>query len=229
MNYKNIYNKLIYKAQQRNFNDVTENHHIIPRCLGGSDEISNLVNLTPEEHYLAHQLLVKIYPNEPKLVFAANMMTVGRPNNKVYGWLKRKYYENLSNQFSENNSQYGTMWITNGSENKKIKKVDTIPEGWYKGRKVKQNKQITKKCLFCKTEYITNRNQSKYCSISCSSKNITRKPHSEKTRIKMSDRAKQRVNNSLDTKWITNDIIQKRIKSNDKLPSGWRYGRLMPS
>jgi len=37
-------------------------------------------------------------------------------------------------QKGENNSQYGTMWITNGSENKKIKKVDIIPEGWYKGR-----------------------------------------------------------------------------------------------
>lgn len=34
------------------------------------------------------------------------------------------------------NSQYGTMWITNGSENKKIKKIDNIPEGWYKGRKM---------------------------------------------------------------------------------------------
>lgn len=34
------------------------------------------------------------------------------------------------------NSQFGTMWITNGQENKKIKKdVDFIPEGWYKGRK----------------------------------------------------------------------------------------------
>lgn len=32
------------------------------------------------------------------------------------------------------NSQYGTMWITNGIESRKIKKVDTIPEGWYKGR-----------------------------------------------------------------------------------------------
>ena len=33
------------------------------------------------------------------------------------------------------NSQFGTMWITNGKENKKIKKdVDIIPEGWYKGR-----------------------------------------------------------------------------------------------
>lgn len=35
----------------------------------------------------------------------------------------------------QKNSQYGTMWITNGRENKKIKKdVDNIPDGWYKGR-----------------------------------------------------------------------------------------------
>jgi hypothetical protein len=34
----------------------------------------------------------------------------------------------------KNNSQFGTMWITNRQENKKIKKDDLIPEGWYKGR-----------------------------------------------------------------------------------------------
>ena len=32
----------------------------------------------------------------------------------------------------------GTMWITDGTENKKIKKeIDVIPEGWYKGRIVR--------------------------------------------------------------------------------------------
>ena len=35
------------------------------------------------------------------------------------------------------NSQYGTMWITNGVDNKKIKKESIIPEGWSKGRKLK--------------------------------------------------------------------------------------------
>ena len=34
----------------------------------------------------------------------------------------------------ENNSQFGSMWITNGTENKKIKKTDPIEEGWKKGR-----------------------------------------------------------------------------------------------
>ena len=39
-------------------------------------------------------------------------------------------------QSGSKNSQFGTMWITDGFNNKKIKK-DTafIPEGWYKGRK----------------------------------------------------------------------------------------------
>lgn len=36
----------------------------------------------------------------------------------------------------EKNSQYGTMWITNGVESKKILKETPIPEGWYRGRKV---------------------------------------------------------------------------------------------
>lgn len=36
------------------------------------------------------------------------------------------------------NSQFGSMWITNGTENRKVKKdLDIIPEGWYKGRKLR--------------------------------------------------------------------------------------------
>lgn len=40
-------------------------------------------------------------------------------------------------QCGQKNSQYGTMWITNGVQNKKIKKCNTLPEGWYRGRIVK--------------------------------------------------------------------------------------------
>jgi hypothetical protein len=35
------------------------------------------------------------------------------------------------------NSQFGTMWITNEQENRKIKKTDPIPDGWVKGRVLK--------------------------------------------------------------------------------------------
>lgn len=40
-----------------------EKHHIIPRCIGGSDNELNLVLLTAREHFLAHYLLCKIYGN----------------------------------------------------------------------------------------------------------------------------------------------------------------------
>lgn len=42
---------------------------------------------------------------------------------------------NKKAQSGSKNSQFGTMWITNGTDNKKIKKDADIPEGWYKGRK----------------------------------------------------------------------------------------------
>ena len=51
---------------------------------------------------------------------------------------KRKISEKISPlSKGEKNTQYGTMWITNGVENKKIKKNDTVPDGWAKGRKIK--------------------------------------------------------------------------------------------
>lgn len=37
----------------------------------------------------------------------------------------------------EGNSQYGTCWITNGRENKKIKKTDILPKNWWYGRNLK--------------------------------------------------------------------------------------------
>jgi hypothetical protein len=94
MDYKKHYTKLIERAKVREISSHTETHHIIPRCMGGDDSFENLVKLTPEEHYVAHQLLVKIYPHNRKLIFAMNMMcTAGSKairSNKKYGWVKRK-------------------------------------------------------------------------------------------------------------------------------------------
>lgn len=33
-----------------------------------------------------------------------------------------------------NNPQYGSMWITNGLENRMIKDIKFMPDGWYRGR-----------------------------------------------------------------------------------------------
>lgn len=43
-------------------------------------------------------------------------------------------FDEIKHQQGEKNSQFGTIWITNGFINKKIKKEDSIPEGWNRGR-----------------------------------------------------------------------------------------------
>ena len=53
------------------------------------------MRLLPEEHYLAHLLLVKIHPEHVGLKYAAHMMgNLG--NNKEHGWVKRKHAQMLS-------------------------------------------------------------------------------------------------------------------------------------
>jgi len=44
-----------------------------------------------EEHYVAHQLLVKMYPGVRALAAAATMMAKRCSGNKAYGWLRRQY------------------------------------------------------------------------------------------------------------------------------------------
>lgn len=141
MNYKEHYDILIERARNRTLDGYKESHHVIPKCMNGTDEKSNLVNLTAREHFIAHLLLMKIYPKSYSLIFAVNMMcihvTENRSMNRMYGWLKEKFSSGMSrSQSGESNSQYGKIWIHSLElkENKKILKGDLIPDGWMKGR-----------------------------------------------------------------------------------------------
>ena len=46
----------------------TERHHIIPRCKNGNNDDSNLIDLLPDEHFIAHYLLAKENPHDKSLV-----------------------------------------------------------------------------------------------------------------------------------------------------------------
>ena len=70
-----------------------------------------------------------------------------RKNYILNGFKNKKHSEetkkligekNSTNQQGYNNSQYGSCWITNEIENKKIMKGDLIPDGWRLGRKIKK-------------------------------------------------------------------------------------------
>ena len=74
MDYSRQYNLIINKAKERVLEEYSETHHIIPKCLGGTNENTNLVELTPREHLICHRLLVKMYPNNISLHRAYNAM-----------------------------------------------------------------------------------------------------------------------------------------------------------
>lgn len=96
MNYKEHYSRLVDRAKYRVLSGYKEKHHVIPRCIGGCNDASNIVNLTPEEHLVAHLLLAKIYKKIPGIIHSANIMASRFGGNKKYGWLRRMHAEFIS-------------------------------------------------------------------------------------------------------------------------------------
>lgn len=144
MNYLRHYNLLIQRAHNRSLVGYTEKHHIVPKCLGGSDAADNIIILSAREHFVGHLLLMQAYPCNRKLVYAAHMMCVVDPrsqtsriNNREYAWLSEKFAKAISkSQSGKGNSQYASMWVCSSATriSKKIAKGSIIPDGWTKGR-----------------------------------------------------------------------------------------------
>jgi hypothetical protein len=103
MNYKLHYDKLIEKAKNRvlNKHEYNEKHHIIPRCLGGTNDKSNIVKLLPKEHYIAHLLLFREYPSNQKLAYAFWMMCNGNKKDKRTYKISGRLYEEVRTKFIE--------------------------------------------------------------------------------------------------------------------------------
>ena len=76
MVYAAIYDGLIARARGRSRHGYMERHHIVPKCMGGSNRKDNLVYLTAKEHFIAHKLLVRIHPNALGLWLA--LIAMGR-------------------------------------------------------------------------------------------------------------------------------------------------------
>jgi len=98
----------------------------------------------------------------------ANMIPENGLDNGVgyFSFLGKKHSDETKEVMSEKaklrsgskNSQYGTIWITNGAKNRKIKKNNSIPKGWKRGA-IYSPPNIKKEILFCKEcEYLNELN-----------------------------------------------------------------------
>lgn len=102
--YKVWHDNIIVKAKARQEDGIYEKHHIIPRCLKGSNDKSNLVKLTPREHFIVHMLLCKFTVGQAKhkMLYSFNAMSTMRYGKRKYklhsrtaGVLRKEFYQCL--------------------------------------------------------------------------------------------------------------------------------------
>lgn len=137
MNYKKIYDKLMEHRLNNPPKDIyTETHHIIPKCMGGTDDKDNLVRLTAREHYLAHALLFKHYKTS-KLAHAWFSMLRWDKNQKRYFTSSQHEKAKLAHinalkqtMTGENNHFHGK---THSKETRKL--ISEKNKEWYKNNK----------------------------------------------------------------------------------------------
>jgi hypothetical protein len=223
MNYKKTYDALIQRAIGRFLTGYLESHHIIPKCMGGTNDSNNLVHLTPEEHYVAHLLLVKMYPKNKKLIFAANMMA--NRNNKAYGWIKRKFSIEISRQ-----NKGKSLNLTD--EQKKIRsskqKGRKKSNDWKKKVSIAHTKTIEYKGLLYLgyDELFKSTGISRHLYTKYYLKGQDPTPFVKNNIHGLLKKAQTCPSkSSLGKKWYNNNIIERYFKPGTQ-PSGWVCGRL---
>lgn len=134
---------------------VLHKHHIIPKHMGGTDDPSNLIELTVEEHAAAHRKLWEEHGNEyDKIAWLSLTNQIDNAEARILAvieWNKnriisdetkekmsesmKKYYSDPKNRkkVSEATKKGMKRWWNNLSEferNEWIEKCKKRPEGW---------------------------------------------------------------------------------------------------
>jgi hypothetical protein len=99
--YSKCYFRIIEKAKSRKLDNIyVEEHHILPKSLGGNNSTENLVLLTAREHFVCHLLLVKsVLPDyKKKMNYAFWRMCNGsknryKPTARFYAMGKQAFVE----------------------------------------------------------------------------------------------------------------------------------------
>ena len=81
MEYKDYINNILSTRGRFNCDGYKERHHIIPKCMGGTNDSDNLIDLYAEEHYIAHKLLALENQDNNKIVYAWWRMNQRRSTN----------------------------------------------------------------------------------------------------------------------------------------------------
>ena len=89
-----------------------ENHHVIPKCMNGQDDIENMILLTLREHYICHLLLPNMTDN---------------PNHKIrllfaLSYFKRCFTSSMYERYriKHSDAMSAMIWVNNHIISKRI-------------------------------------------------------------------------------------------------------------
>jgi hypothetical protein len=239
---------LIDKAKNRiEIIGYSEKHHILPKCMGGTDESSNIVSLTAREHFIAHILLAKMDLSKKhhiQMLHAANAMA----NKYTQVPKKRQYnshsYASLRVELKQHLSE---MW--KGDKNPIHKLTEEQREEWkqklkeaqtknmqnpifYAAYKEKHNKAIStienRKKISEKTKEAMARPEvrEKYL-LGFRNRVVDKVHHKNRTReslMRPEVIEKMQKFRSIKRKWCNDGKNNRLIPINEPIPEGWKQG-----
>jgi hypothetical protein len=137
---------------------IYHKHHIVPKHMGGSDESSNIIRLTLEEHAEEHLKLYKKYGKiEDQIAWQAltSMITKQEAIIKLQKNAQRKGGIKSAELYPEKASLGGkALWAKEGMrEHLRAKRIEQSLIGKHPMQGKKQNRVC---CFFCKKEYAYN-------------------------------------------------------------------------
>jgi hypothetical protein len=100
--YCEFINNILNTRGRFNCNDeYHERHHIIPKCMGGTDDKENLIDLLAREHFVAHRLLAIENPENEKLAYALWCMCSLPGSSKKRAEVTSEEYEEARKQYAQ--------------------------------------------------------------------------------------------------------------------------------
>jgi len=217
--YQEWYNSLISNAKNRSIEGYTEKHHIIPKSMGGSNDLDNLVKLTAREHFIAHVLLTKFTEstNKAKMITALWRFCVG--GNKNQKLVSSRYYEKLKIQFVEMMQEKMT-----GEKNHFYGKTHTA-----EARKKISQAGIGRKISEETKQKLSAANKGRILSV-LTEDGLRRIKEFRSTQVFTDEALAKRGKSISSLIWINNGIKNARVQPDvlDKYTNdGWVKGRLM--
>lgn len=142
MNNSRLYSAIIasFQVGGKNFihkKQPGENHHIVPKSLGGSNSKSNIVRLSYRAHFICHRLLVKMHEGEARAKMALALFRLSHKNQK----LTSLQYAKIKEEVHKANSFLQRRRVDNGTHHFLGGKIQRKSRGKKRGPQAVEHRQ----------------------------------------------------------------------------------------